>query len=87
MDFDYGASFMVEPPDAYETLLLDALRGDATLFTRRDEVEQQWAFVDPIIKGWARGSGRPGAATRPAPGGRPKRTSSSRRTDGSGGRA
>jgi glucose-6-phosphate 1-dehydrogenase len=53
MDFDYGASFMVDAPDAYETLILDALRGDATLFTRHDEVDQQWAFVDPIIKGWA----------------------------------
>jgi len=52
MDFDYGASFMVEAPDAYETLILDALRGDATLFTRRDEVDQQWAFVDPIMEAW-----------------------------------
>ncbi len=55
MDFGYGASFMVDAPDAYETLILDALRGDATLFTRRDEVEQQWAFVDPIIAGWNEG--------------------------------
>ena len=38
MDFVYGASFMLDAPDAYETLILDALRGDATLFTRRDEV-------------------------------------------------
>ena len=38
--------------DAYETLILDALRGDATLFTRRDEVDQQWAFVDPIMEAW-----------------------------------
>ena len=43
---------LVDAPDAYETLILDALRGDATLFTRRDEVEQQWAFVDPILAGW-----------------------------------
>ena len=53
MDFDYGASFMVDAPDAYETLVLDALRGDATLFTRRDEVDQQWAFVDPILQTWS----------------------------------
>ena len=52
MDFGYGESFMVDAPDSYETLILDALRGDATLFTRRDEVEQQWAFVDPILAGW-----------------------------------
>jgi glucose-6-phosphate 1-dehydrogenase len=55
MDFDYGASFMVDAPDAYETLILDALRGDATLFTRQDEVEQQWRFVDPIARAWALG--------------------------------
>ena len=59
MDFDYGASFMVDAPDAYETLILDALRGDATLFTRRDEVDQQWAFVDPIIAAWAASPGPP----------------------------
>jgi glucose-6-phosphate 1-dehydrogenase len=55
MDFGYGESFMVDAPDSYETLILDALRGDATLFTRRDEVEQQWAFVDPILAGWRDG--------------------------------
>src|SRR5207244_10208564 len=43
MDFVYGASFMVYAPDAYETLILDALRGAATLFTRRDEVERSEA--------------------------------------------
>jgi len=59
MDFDYGAAFMVDAPDAYETLILDALRGDATLFTRHDEVDQQWAFVDPIIKGWTEAPGVP----------------------------
>ena len=55
MDFVYGASFMLDAPDAYETLIADALRGDATLFTRRDEVEQQWSFVDPILDAWRRG--------------------------------
>ncbi len=57
MDFVYGASFMVDAPDAYETLILDALRGDATLFTRQDEVEQQWRFVDPIARAWTLGQG------------------------------
>ncbi|MHB8630429.1 MAG: glucose-6-phosphate dehydrogenase [Candidatus Limnocylindria bacterium] len=57
MDFVYGASFTVDAPDAYETLILDALRGDATLFTRQDEVEQQWRFVDPIARAWAAGRG------------------------------
>jgi glucose-6-phosphate 1-dehydrogenase len=55
MDFVYGAAFMLDAPDSYETLIVDALRGDATLFTRRDEVEQQWAFVDPILDAWRRG--------------------------------
>ncbi|HEY5640382.1 MAG TPA: glucose-6-phosphate dehydrogenase [Dehalococcoidia bacterium] len=52
MDFLYGASFVLEAPSAYETLLLDALQGDATLFTRSDEVEAAWAIVDGIIAGW-----------------------------------
>jgi glucose-6-phosphate 1-dehydrogenase len=54
MDFRYGTSFGFAAPDAYERLLLDAMLGDATLFTRRDEVEAAWAFVTPIIEGWAR---------------------------------
>jgi len=52
MDFDYGASFAVSPPEAYERLLLDAMLGDSTLFIRRDEVEAAWALVDPIVEGW-----------------------------------
>ena len=61
MDFVYGASFLVDAPDAYETLLLDALRGDATLFTRQDEVEEQWRLVDPIIASWREGPDPPPA--------------------------
>ncbi len=53
MDFDYGTSFAVDSPDAYETLILDALLGDASLFTRADEVEAAWAVVTPIIECWA----------------------------------
>ena len=56
MDFVYGASFLVDAPDAYETLILDALRGDATLFTRQDEVDEQWKLVDPVLAQWARGT-------------------------------
>ncbi|HEY7590019.1 MAG TPA: glucose-6-phosphate dehydrogenase [Candidatus Limnocylindrales bacterium] len=55
MDFTYGSSFAVDSPDAYETLILDALLGDASLFTRADEVEQAWAIVDPILEAWAEG--------------------------------
>jgi glucose-6-phosphate 1-dehydrogenase len=53
MDFTYGSAFAVDSPDAYETLILDALLGDASLFTRADEVEQQWSIVDPFVDAWA----------------------------------
>jgi len=53
MDFSYRECFKVESLPAYETLLLDVMRGDATLFTRRDEVEAQWRIVTPIEKAWA----------------------------------
>jgi glucose-6-phosphate 1-dehydrogenase len=52
MDFRYGTSFGVEPPEAYERLLLDCMRGDATLFTRDDEIEQAWEIVQPILESW-----------------------------------
>ena len=55
MDFTYGSAFSVDSPDAYETLILDALQGDASLFTRADEVEEAWSIVDPIIDSWASG--------------------------------
>ena len=55
MDFTYGSAFNVDSPDAYETLILDALQGDASLFTRADEVEEAWSIVDPIIDSWADG--------------------------------
>ena len=53
MDFTYGSAFNVDSPDAYETLILDALQGDASLFTRADEVEEAWGIVDPIVNDWA----------------------------------
>jgi glucose-6-phosphate 1-dehydrogenase len=43
---------MSQSPEAYERLILDAMRGDATLFTRNDEVEAQWRIVDPIVRHW-----------------------------------
>ena len=52
MDFDYAGAFARPAPEAYERLLLDALRGDATLFARRDEVEQAWSFIDPVLRAW-----------------------------------
>ena len=53
MDFHYGTSFGKASPEAYERLLLDAMSGDATLFARRDEVEEAWAFIDTIENAWA----------------------------------
>ena len=53
MDFAYDTSFVVDSPDAYETLILDSLLGDASLFTRADEVEAAWGVVTPIITAWA----------------------------------
>ncbi|GHO67037.1 glucose-6-phosphate 1-dehydrogenase [Ktedonobacter sp. SOSP1-52] len=52
MDFFYGSSFVREQPEAYERLLLDAMLGDSTLFTRRDEVEAAWTFVQGILDAW-----------------------------------
>ena len=52
MDFKYGASFGGRSPSAYETLLVDALTGDATLYTRQDMVEASWRVVEPILHAW-----------------------------------
>ena len=54
MDFHYGTSFGKASPEAYERLLLDAMSGDATLFARRDEVEEAWKFIDAIRAEWDR---------------------------------
>jgi glucose-6-phosphate 1-dehydrogenase len=52
MDFQYSTSFGKPSPEAYERLLLDAIAGDATLFARRDEVEEAWKFIDCIEQAW-----------------------------------
>ncbi len=52
MEFLYGTSFLSQSPEAYERLILDTMRGDATLFARNDEVEAAWAICDPILKAW-----------------------------------
>jgi glucose-6-phosphate 1-dehydrogenase len=59
MDFRYGTSFAVPSPEAYERLLLDALGGDSTLFTRRDEVEAQWTFITEILEAWKEAGSAP----------------------------
>src|SRR5438128_3852875 len=58
MDFLYGGAFRTSLPEAYERLILDTLLGDGTLFTRADEVEEQWLLVDSIVAAWQRD--RPG---------------------------
>lgn len=50
--FDYEQTFGARLPDAYQTLLLDALEGDSTLFTRGDEIEAQWGLITPILRAW-----------------------------------
>jgi glucose-6-phosphate 1-dehydrogenase len=58
MDFLYTSSFLVDAPDAYERLLIDCMLGDPTLFTRSDEVETAWRFIDVIEESWAHGAPR-----------------------------
>ena len=54
MDFLYGGAFRTGMPEAYERLILDCLVGDQTLFTRADEIEEQWLLVDTIVAAWQR---------------------------------
>jgi glucose-6-phosphate 1-dehydrogenase len=52
MDFRYGSSFGIEPPEAYERLLLDCILGDSTLYARRDMTERGWEIVSPLLEAW-----------------------------------
>jgi glucose-6-phosphate 1-dehydrogenase len=52
MEFLYGTSFLSESAEAYERLILDAMHGDATLFTRDDETLAQWSIAEPILESW-----------------------------------
>jgi len=52
MDFTYRDSFGVASPEAYERLLLDVMKGDPTLFTRNDEIEESWDLLAPIFREW-----------------------------------
>jgi glucose-6-phosphate 1-dehydrogenase len=58
MDFSYAEAFGEDVPPAYETLLLDCLVGDQTLFTRSDEVDMQWSVIDPLLEYWQRRADR-----------------------------
>jgi glucose-6-phosphate 1-dehydrogenase len=59
LDMSFAAAFAARNPDAYERLILDVVRGNQTLFMRRDEVEAAWAWVDPIIEAWTASSEGP----------------------------
>jgi glucose-6-phosphate 1-dehydrogenase len=60
MEFHYADSFGTTAiPEAYERLLLDVLSGDASLFTRADEVETAWGLIDPILQAWESTSRKP----------------------------
>ena len=53
LNFRYREAFGTKSPVAYETLLLDVMRGDATLFTRRDEAEAEWRLITPVEDAWS----------------------------------
>jgi glucose-6-phosphate 1-dehydrogenase len=65
LDLSYAQTFQRRSPDAYERLLMDVVRGNPTLFMRRDEVEAAWRWVEPILEHWS----RPDHAPRPYPSG------------------
>ncbi|AFR26012.1 glucose-6-phosphate dehydrogenase [Bartonella quintana] len=52
LDMSFASAFSERNPDAYERLLMDVIRGNQTLFMRRDEVEAAWLWIDPILEGW-----------------------------------
>ncbi len=52
LDMNFAETFSVHAPEAYERLLMDVIRGNATLFMRRDEVEAAWRWIDPIREAW-----------------------------------
>ncbi len=52
LDMSFAAAFNVRNPDAYERLIMDVVRGNQTLFMRRDEVEAAWNWIDPILEAW-----------------------------------
>jgi glucose-6-phosphate 1-dehydrogenase len=59
LNISFGEAFSIRYPDAYERLLMDTVRGNATLFMRRDEVEAAWAWVEPILEAWEGSGERP----------------------------
>jgi glucose-6-phosphate 1-dehydrogenase len=82
MDFHYSSSFGKSSPEAYERLLLDAMAGDATLFARRDEVENAWKFIDELEKAWHYAEQPPPMCEYPAGSWGPKEADDLLRKDG-----
>jgi glucose-6-phosphate 1-dehydrogenase len=82
MDFHYSNSFGKASPEAYERLLLDAMAGDATLFARRDEVENAWRFIDELEKAWHESPTPPPMCEYPAGSWGPREADEMLREDG-----
>jgi glucose-6-phosphate 1-dehydrogenase len=82
MDFHYSNSFGKASPEAYERLLLDAMAGDATLFARRDEVENAWRFIDELEKAWHESNTPPPMCEYPAGSWGPKEADELLQADG-----
>jgi len=80
MDFSYAEAFHRSPGDAYEKLLLDAMRGDATLFARRDGDEQAWSLLAPVLEGWDASTDEPAVYERGSAG--PREADALPRQDG-----
>ncbi len=80
MDFSYADAFHRSPGDAYEKLLLDAMRGDATLFARRDVDEQAWSLLAPVLEGWDASTDEPAVYERGSAG--PREADALPRQDG-----
>jgi len=59
LDMSFANAFRVRNPDAYERLVLDVVRGNQTLFMRRDEVEAAWSWIDPILQAWSQSTEPP----------------------------
>ena len=59
LDLSYATAFQVRLPDAYERLLMDVMKGNPTLFMRRDEVEAAWTWTEPILNRWTAAAERP----------------------------
>ena len=59
LDMSFAEAFNVRHHEAYERLLMDVVRGNQTLFMRRDEVEAAWGWIDPILEAWKGSSDAP----------------------------